>query len=815
MPASSQRQAPEPLPLDPFLQGLSDSGIWSPAEIQGLRAKSAAFRQDCRPLIQELIKNQKLTKFQATLILQGKGRDLVLSNYVILEKIGEGGMGMVFKARHRKTGQVVALKVLSPAVTKKPTAVKRFLREVRAVSELDHTNIVASSDAGEDKGTHFLVMEYVEGTDLTRLVRKNGPLPVDQAVDIVLQAARGLSHAHEIGIIHRDIKPSNLLLDRQGVVKILDLGLALREDEDDSASQQLTRDGSILGTCDYMAPEQALNSRSADQRSDIYSLGCTFYFLLTGQLMYGGQKSTMEKVMAHRESAAPALSGVPSGVQAAYQKMVAKKPEQRWQTMKEVIAALASAESRGAGRRSFGRGLALAASVAIAAAAAAYFMLPASEPVVPPSTPQAKGKHEPGHKGKHDPNKGKPGVDALAVDDAARWQNAINLLALAEPAKERTTGNWRLEGGRLISDATIGAKCSLPYLPPEEYDLRVEFTRLSGKQSVMLALAKSGRLFGWEMGSVLGFNAVDGRGRYVGGKPALETGQPVTAIIQVRNQGLKAYMNGTLVTEISTDYQNLSPPEYWNWSGSRLGVGSWASPTSFSRIEVLDVTGKGTIQRSDSPERDPPAKPPEVVTSPARWRNAINLLSHIEPGRDAVTGKWSRNDFGLVSDRTEPAKLVIPYQPPEEYDFRIVFTRQEGDHSVAQVLSKGGRCFSWEMGVFPNRACTFNMVKGKASNNPTTVPGIDLANGERHVSIVQVRYSGVTAYLDGVLIRDYKTDFRDMEDPYPWKWPNPNCLGLGSWGNPATFHAVDVLEVTGKGKFTRADDPGKITKTKP
>ena len=226
-PAEAAPAGPETVPLDQFLQGLSESGVLPPAEVQSLKTRATpAQRQDCLPFVKELIKSRKLTKHQATTILMGKARELVVDNYVVLDKLGEGGMGVVYKARHRKLGQVVALKVLSPAVTSKPTAVKRFLREVRAAAQLHHPNIVAASDAGDTRGTHFLVMELVDGTDLAKLVKQQGPLPAGRAADCVLQAARGLAHAHLAGITHRDIKPSNLLLDNKGVVKVLDLGLA-------------------------------------------------------------------------------------------------------------------------------------------------------------------------------------------------------------------------------------------------------------------------------------------------------------------------------------------------------------------------------------------------------------------------------------------------------------------------------------------------------------------------------------------------------------------------------------------------------------
>ena len=162
-----------------------------------------------RSLARELVRRKKLTAWQAKEIYAGRGRSLVLGNYVILDKLGQGGMGMVLKAQHKRMKRVVALKVLSPAITKNPTAVQRFQREVEAAAKLSHANIVAAHDADEAKGTHFLVMEYVEGSDLSALVKKQGPLTPGQAVAAVLQAAKGLEHAHGAKITHRDIKPSN------------------------------------------------------------------------------------------------------------------------------------------------------------------------------------------------------------------------------------------------------------------------------------------------------------------------------------------------------------------------------------------------------------------------------------------------------------------------------------------------------------------------------------------------------------------------------------------------------------------------------
>jgi serine/threonine protein kinase len=299
------------------------------------------------------------------MLLQGKSRGLLLGNYVLLEELGGGGMGVVYKAQHRGLKKIVALKVLSPEATENATALKRFRREVHATSKLHHPHIIASLDAGDDKGVHFLVMEYAEGCDLARWVKKNGPLPVGQAVDCILQAAQGLAYAHGAGIFHRDIKPSNLLVSggvvSGGVVsgksnppltthnspltlKILDMGLARFDTSgntcgNETTTDALTKTGSIMGTCDYMAPEQALNAKMADQRADVYSLGCTFYFLLTGQPMYAGE-TPMERMFAHRENPIPQLPGASRALQAAFARMVAKRPEDRYQSMTQVLAAL-------------------------------------------------------------------------------------------------------------------------------------------------------------------------------------------------------------------------------------------------------------------------------------------------------------------------------------------------------------------------------------------------------------------------------------------------------------------------------------------
>ncbi len=328
--------------LETLVKQLSDSGIVAPTKLENF-VPPKAHPKSIEELVNELLKQNCLTAFQAKQIAAGKAKALVLGNYLIADKIGAGGMGQVFKAEHRRMHRTVAIKMLPPAMVKDPAALARFEREVTAAAKLTHPNIVGAFDADEANGVHFLVMEYVEGHDLSALVKKNGPMSVANATNYVLQAAKGLAFAHAEGVVHRDIKPANLLLDKKGVVKILDMGLARVDGLGGVAQAELTTTGAVMGTVDYMAPEQALNTKYADQRADIYSLGITLFYLITGRAAYGGD-SIMEKLLAHREQPIPSLKElqptVSDRLQSIYETMVAKKADDRYQSMSEVVLAL-------------------------------------------------------------------------------------------------------------------------------------------------------------------------------------------------------------------------------------------------------------------------------------------------------------------------------------------------------------------------------------------------------------------------------------------------------------------------------------------
>ncbi|MBX9627321.1 MAG: serine/threonine protein kinase [Gemmataceae bacterium] len=334
-----------------------------------------------------------------------------LPGYELLDYLGDGGMGRVYKARQVRLDRLVAVKIVRPDRLARPGAVERFEREARAVAKLDHPNIVRIHDANEAGDVHFLVMEYLAGTDLSRMVDLRGPLPVAEACEYARQAAVALGHAHERGLVHRDVKPANLMV-CGGVVKVLDLGLArlrvLDADDEDGppadpgaeVEDTLTRDGVAMGTPDYMAPEQALDTAGADIRADLYSLGCTLYAVLTGEVVFPGG-DPLEKARRHAAEEPAPLNVVrpeaPPRLAAVVARMMAKDPAARYQTPAEVAAALEPfCRPRARIRR---RWFLAAGAFAVAAVLAAVFAWPSKKPddLPPPIPPTAPGGDQPGH----------------------------------------------------------------------------------------------------------------------------------------------------------------------------------------------------------------------------------------------------------------------------------------------------------------------------------------------------------------------------------------------------------------------------------
>jgi serine/threonine-protein kinase len=362
VPAATSASAPRPAApattAGPVLataaelrEALIRHGLLTPTQFKEAKDQLSQFT-DARGLASELLRRDWLTPFQVNQLLQGHGAELLLGPYVLLERLGRGGAGQVFKAQHQYMGRLVALKLIRKELLHDAEAVARFQREVRVISQLRHPNVVLAHDAGPLGGNYFLAMEYVEGVDLSRQVQQHGPLPPVVACEYVRQTALGLQHIHERGLVHRDIKPSNLLLyqahglQSAGLVKILDLGLARVSQSEAEGIGVVTAVGTLLvGTMDYMAPEQARDFHQADIRADIYSLGCAFYFLLTGHPPFP-IGTFARKLLCHQKAEPRPVEeirpDVPPWLPPILRRMMAKSPEDRFQTPAELAAVLAT-----------------------------------------------------------------------------------------------------------------------------------------------------------------------------------------------------------------------------------------------------------------------------------------------------------------------------------------------------------------------------------------------------------------------------------------------------------------------------------------
>ncbi len=328
-----------------FLAVVRKSGL---VDEDRLATMTAAWTDPSAPLPDELpqalVDAGLLTDWQTGQLRKGRHKGFMLGKYRLLQLLGAGGMSSVYLAENTTLHQRVAIKVLPLKRVQQSSFLGRFRREAQLAFRLSHQNVARAFDLDHVGEIHFIVMEYVDGVDLHAKVKREGPLAVRDAVEYLRQAALGLHHAHEEGLVHRDVKPSNLMLDRKGVIKVLDLGLAMGDDEE-AASLTREHDERVLGTADYLAPEQATDSHTVDRRSDIYSLGCTLHYLLVGKAPFA-QGKLAERVQAHLKKPPPNLveerADVPLPIAQIYFRMMEKHPDARPQTALEVAESLAA-----------------------------------------------------------------------------------------------------------------------------------------------------------------------------------------------------------------------------------------------------------------------------------------------------------------------------------------------------------------------------------------------------------------------------------------------------------------------------------------
>ncbi len=341
MATYGKSKSSEGAPLD-LLPVIRSAGVMTDRQFAELKAKvlSGEYPSESTALADRLIREGILTGYQARRLLKEKAQGLVVGRYVILDRLGSGSMGRVYKAHHLMMDRSVALKIIAPEIASNERVLARFQREMKMVGRLDHPNVVRAFDADQMNNMLFIVMEYVPGQSLSQRLRQGTISPIDM-VHYAAQAALGLAHAHGQGIVHRDVKPSNLLLTEDRQVKVLDLGLGVLM-EADSQATFATADGIAVGTVDYMSPEQACG-RDVDGRSDLFSLGCSMYHLMTGRLPYPGD-SPLER-LSKRIGGRPApitdvRPDLPSSLVQVLDKLLAHKPQERFQSAAEAAEAL-------------------------------------------------------------------------------------------------------------------------------------------------------------------------------------------------------------------------------------------------------------------------------------------------------------------------------------------------------------------------------------------------------------------------------------------------------------------------------------------
>ena len=529
----------------------------------------------------------------------------LLPQYEIEKLIGCGGMGAVYKGRQPGLDRAVAIKLLPTELTSDGQFVLRFQREARTLARLQNPGIVSVYDSGQTSGGHlYFVMEFVEGTDL-RQILKTSQLTPDQALELICQICEALQAAHKQGVVHRDIKPENILISNEGDVKLADFGLARPMNED---SAVLTVTNTVMGTEDYMSPEQRRGD--VDERTDIFALGIVLYEMLTGRPPRGAFDLPSRKVQVDVRIDEIVLKALQEEPDRRYQQVSELKTEvdRVRSTPPQTVAPAGEKEQSGEASAKQQRShLALylvAGSLAAVVVIGLLVWAFSRHPQKGGTATAGPGASSAGN------SSSSTSVDLTLVTDPAHWTNAVNLLPLVNLNRDIVRGVWYSQQNGLASGPQGAACLEIPYTPPEEYDYRITFTRLTGSEGIHQILSKSGRSFEWFMGannsSKIGFMQINGLGisnpTTVVKPGCIVNGRQYTSIVSVRNNGVAAYLDGELVDQLKTDYHEMGPyPAFTLRNADRLGIGSFSASTVFHSIEVIDVTGKGTVIQTGSP----------------------------------------------------------------------------------------------------------------------------------------------------------------------------------------------------------------------
>jgi serine/threonine protein kinase len=677
------------------------------------------------------------------------GRDL--GEYRLLKRLGRGGMGHVYRAMHRRLEKLVAVKLLPGYRAANPRELARFDREIKAVGRLNHPHVVQAYDAEEIDGTRFLVMEYVDGLDLSLLVRYCGALRIDDACELTRQAALGLQAAHDHGLIHRDIKPSNLMLGRNGILKVLDLGLARFRSEPLEAGE-MTAINETIGTAEYIAPEQVADSHRVDIRADIYSLGCTFFRLLTGQPPFFGPKyrTAVEKMVAHLKEDAPSIrdrrAEVSESLAGVIERMMAKDPDHRFRTPQDVADALApfaaqcdllelirqadreiqdrdsSASSASSSRSSTPGG----SSAAESAGNFVRESLPATgqETASPSELAQGPGGRVParwwavaaailgvvltvagiagsrlGMFGRGQalfppaalPPAPAPGSGALPPGE---W---VDVLPQADLDRDRVSDLWERRGDGVGCHGTSGyPRLMLPVTLAGDYDLEVEFTRNFGRGPIVIVVPLGDKnaidyILSGSLGGVHGFNSYDGHDLQDSRNPSAH--RPGT-LLNGKRYTVSFQIRGAAdpaVIHVSLDGETLvhcTAPASAFQPPEQSGCAEPNRPTLGVSAGV-DATFHCARVRIASGKGAFKGHRRTEPCPPAQW---TDLLSRIDLRRDALRGGIRRDGNDLVfTDELPETVLMLPAAVRGSYELQVEFSHSPTNAILSFVLPVGLR----------------------------------------------------------------------------------------------------------------------------
>ncbi len=679
-----------------------------------------------------------------------------LGDYTLLEPLGQGGMGMVYRARHAELGTLTAVKILQPHRSGDQATIDRFEREMVAIGKLDHPNIVRALDAGEEDGQQYLVMEYIDGFDLGHVANANGPLAIADAAEVIRQAATGLSYVHLHGRVHRDIKPSNLILARDGTVKLMDLGLARVEeypvedspdDADDilgGSTIDLTRTHQVMGTPEYMPPEQVTDSSHVDHRADIYSLGCTFYKLLTGQSPMASSESVtalqqlVQRVQTPTVPAHVKRPDVPKALSELLDRMLAKAPEDRPQSAEEIAKLLRPFAARAhLPELAVATDENLAASHSLAATRddlstandddSGSFVTTPSQPGTTPSQPSSNRN-----------------TQLAAAGAAALMVLAAIAIAFSNPSAGTGTVIVQAESPEVEKLLAAGAAQLVD--GPREVPLTLGKIELAAGQYVVSSKTDSGLKFS---------------------QGVIDLG---------RNQQLVLSVTRSNTTQ-SVDQQEVP-------DAAPLGGDAGTSSDVAANEEPLSY-------------------------------EAINPILLIDPERDIRGNDWRLEDGALISAPDQPSMLMIPYQPPDHYRVELTATRLEGNESLQLGLVADDRPIILTIDAYPSEGFLSGLYQfegtGMWGRSSRSHQGQLLPTGEPIPVVATLRRDGQRLSIEMVVGRTSVLSWRGSVSQATGvgSFPptQPGCLFLANWTASIKVSDFRVVPLSGEGTTITFTDP--------